>query len=127
MAAIRKETFNLLESSVVYSIAHREICSVVISSYSFLLIYIILGKNIFGVTKDSALSLQRAIGEVVQKKNSGYFCQRHTEHINTTRVGEIPSFCVKLAVRIVTAGLFSVPIFCNIFTSSYIVPLMSTV
>jgi hypothetical protein len=68
MAAIRKETFNLLESSVVYSIAHREICSVVISSYSFLLIYIILVKNIFGVTKDSALSLQRAIGEVVQKK-----------------------------------------------------------
>ena len=41
MAAIRLETFKLLETFVAHSIANREIYSIPISSYLFLLIYII--------------------------------------------------------------------------------------
>jgi len=51
MAAVRLETFKLLETFLAHSIANREIYFILISSYLFLLIYIILEKP-FSVTDD---------------------------------------------------------------------------
>lgn len=53
--------------------------------------------------------------------------ERHTGNINTMCGKKYRVFCVKLAVRVVTIGLLSVTILCNIFASSCIVPLISKV